>query len=569
MARTLASDSCNPREVIVTPEALLVPARMVNEVLYCERLMAIEWVFGEFAPNEWTADGTRVHRRVDTPGFERRENDEGEVELRTRSVWLSDDALGVTARIDLLRETPDGMAVPVDTKRGRAPEVEHGAWLPERAQVCAQALLLRAHGYTCEWGELYFAQDKRRVRVELSEELVAQTLKAITRAREIHERRELPAPLLNSSKCEGCSLSGICLPDETRSLVANAAPTEVRRLFTARDERSAVYVQTVGARVGVSGECLTVRSKESDAEVRLVDTSQVCLYGPVQISSQAIRALLDREIPVCFFSMGGWYQGRTQDNGWGNVETRRRQYQVCEEDGFRLRQATALIANKIANQRTLLRRNGEDVDEVVLGELKRLAASAQGATALAEVLGIEGAAARLYFANVRTMLRPPGAGAALDFDWSGRHRRPSPDPVNALLSWLYGVLAKDCALAAAAVGLDPLMGFFHRPRPGRPALALDLMEPFRPLIADSVAITLVNGGTLDAGDFKTVAGACALTDAGRRKTLSAYERRMEQLVTHPRFDYRLSYRRILEVQARFLVRVMTGELEQLPEMRTR
>jgi CRISPR-associated protein Cas1 len=506
---------------------------------------------------------------VDTPGFERRENGEGEVELRTRSVWLSDEGLGLTGRMDLLREMPDGVAVPVDTKRGRAPNVEHGAWLPERAQVCAQALLLRAHGYTCEWGELYFAEDKRRVRVELTDELVAATLGAIARARDIYDRRELPPPLENSPKCEGCSLSGICLPDETRSLVASAQPADVRRLFTARDDRQAVYVQTVGARVGVSQERLTVKSKEGTTDVRFVDTSQVCLYGPVQISSQAIRALLDREIPLCFFSMGGWYQGRTQDNGWGNVETRRRQYRWCEEDEFRLRQAGALVANKILNQRTLLRRNGQDVDDVALGELKRLAASAQSATALAEVLGFEGAAARLYFSNLHTMLRPPAAGAALDFDWNGRHRRPSPDPVNALLSWLYGVLAKDCALAAAAVGLDPLMGFYHRPRPGRPALALDLMEPFRPLIADSVAITLVNGGTLDAGDFKTVAGACALTAAGRRKTLSAYERRMDQLVTHPRFDYRLSYRRILEVQARFLVRVMSGELDVLPEMRTR
>lgn len=552
-----------------TPDVPLVPARMVNEVLYCERLMAIEWVFGEFAANEWTADGDRIHRRVDTPGFERRTGDDGEVEVRTRSVWLSDDQLGLTAKIDLLRETPEGVAIPVDTKRGHAPGVEHGAWLPERAQVCAQALLLRANGYTCEWGELYFAQDRRRVRVELTDELVTQTLHAIARAREIHAKRELPPPLVNSPKCEGCSLSGICLPDETRSLIAHAGPSEIRRLFTARDERSAVYVQTVGARVGVSGECLTVRSKEGDNEVRLVDTSQVCLFGPVQVSSQAIRALLDREIPLCFFSMGGWYQGRTQDNGWGNVETRRRQYRSCEDEGFRLAQATALVANKIANQRTLIRRNASEADETVLGELKRLANSAQTATALAEVLGTEGAAARLYFSNLSSMLRPPAASASLDFDWNGRHRRPSPDPVNALLSFLYGVLAKDCALAAAAVGLDPLMGFMHRPRPGRPALALDLMEPFRPLIADSVAITLVNGGTLDASDFKTVAGACALTEAGRKKTLSAYERRMEQLVTHPRFDYRLSYRRILEVQARFLVRVMTGELDRLPEMRTR
>ena len=137
------------------------------------------------------------------------------------------------------------------------------------------------------------------------------------------------------------------------------------------------------------------------------------------------------------------------------------------------------------------------------------------------------------------------------------------------MSFSYSLLTKDFAVTASAVGLDPLLGFYHRPRFGRPALALDLMEEFRPLVADSVVIGVLNNGTITLDDFVVRASGVALEPAARKKLIYAYERRMDQLVTHPVFGYRLSYRRVLEVQARLLGRVLLGEIDAYPSFRTR
>ena len=155
------------------------------------------------------------------------------------------------------------------------------------------------------------------------------------------------------------------------------------------------------------------------------------------------------------------------------------------------------------------------------------------------------------------------------FDFTVRNRRPPRDPINALLSFSYGLLTKELALTLSAVGLEPLLGFYHRPRYGRPALALDMMEEMRPLIADSVVLQAINTGVVGPTDFEQSAGACAMKASARRRVIQAYERRMDSLVTHPVFGYRISYRRVLEVQARLLGRYLLGEIDVLPNFRTR
>ncbi|CAG1771180.1 partial CRISPR-associated exonuclease Cas4/endonuclease Cas1 fusion, partial [uncultured bacterium] len=159
--------------------------------------------------------------------------------------------------------------------------------------------------------------------------------------------------------------------------------------------------------------------------------------------------------------------------------------------------------------------------------------------------------------------------AAEDFDLEGRNRRPPKDPVNALLSFCYSLLSKDVALAVVVAGLDPLIGFLHRPRYGRPALALDLMEEMRPLVADSTVVTALNTGAIVMDDFVRTPVGCTLTPGGRKKLLMAYERRVDQLVSHPLFGYRIGYRRLFEVQARLLGRVIQGEIAEYPAFRTR
>ena len=155
------------------------------------------------------------------------------------------------------------------------------------------------------------------------------------------------------------------------------------------------------------------------------------------------------------------------------------------------------------------------------------------------------------------------------FHFENRNRRPPRDPINALLSFVYAILTKELTITLYACGFDPMLGFYHRPRYGRPSLALDLAEEFRALIADSVVLRLINNGEISGSQFISRAGAVALTAAGRRAVLAGFERRMDTLVRHPIFKYRISYRRVLQVQARLLARTVLGEIEQYPSFSTR
>jgi CRISPR-associated protein Cas1 len=173
-------------------------------------------------------------------------------------------------------------------------------------------------------------------------------------------------------------------------------------------------------------------------------------------------------------------------------------------------------------------------------------------------------AAKLYFQGFSRLLK---GGPA--FNLEGRNRRPPTDPVNALLSFVYSLLAKELTITLHAVGFDPMLGFFHRPQYGRPSLALDLAEEFRPLIADSVVLTLINNAEVSESSFVCRGGAVALTDTGRKAVLTAFERRLETEITHPLFGYSISYRRVLDVQSRLLSRVLLGELTEYPGFFTR
>ncbi len=576
----------------------LVPARIVNEVLYCERLAYLEWAQGEFAHNVHTVEGAARHSRVDDPRpLPPAEESDGRPVV-ARSVWLSSEALGVTAKLDLVEG--DGQTlVPIDYKKGRSPEVRGGAYLPERAQVCVQVLLLREHGFAVDYGVLWFAGDRQRVRVTIDDALIDTVRGAILRAKALTRAAVLPPPLDDDPKCRGCSLVGICLPDETTLLrglrgdpLADVEPPEhdpapdldgplspdpwglavgvterrVRRLQPSRDERVPLYIRTQGAKLTLDGERLIVQGPDGPGVARLPSTSEVVIFGNVAITTQALRALLSRDIPVSLFTYGGWFVGRATGHSSKNAELHVAQVRAVTDEARALSCARRLVAAKVLNQRTMLRRNHAKPDEVLLGELRRLAKSALEAESLESLRGYEGTAARLYFGAFSGMLKKLGDEP---FDLDGRNRRPPRDPVNALLSFAYGLLTKDVTNAVGGVGLDPLLGVYHQPRYGRPSLALDLMEELRPLVADSIVIGLVNNGVIRQDDFVKAAGSCALEDAARKRFLEAHERRMEQEVQHPLFGYRISYRRLLEVQARLFARWCLGEVADYPPFRTR
>ncbi len=555
------------------PDLPLIPVRMLNESVYCPRLGYMMWVQGEFAPSADTVDGVIKHKRVDRGGGALPETP-GEVEtIHARSVSLGSERLGLTAKIDLVEG--EGAAVaPVDYKRGKRPHVAGGAYDPERVQLCAQGLLLREHGYLCDEGALYFVASRERVPVRFDESLVELTERAIEHFRTAAAGGEIPPPLEESPKCPRCSLVGICLPDEVRFLTRS--PIEPRPILPANERGLPLYVQSPRAYVRKDGERLLIEvEKERVAEARFGEVSQVVLFGNATLTTPGLHECLRREIPVTWLSYGGWFMGHTIGTGHHNVESRTAQYRASFDEGICLDLARRWIAAKIANCRTLLRRNlrgGEEaagkVSDQLLAALRGDLRHALRAPSLEVLLGIEGTAAERYFRHFTEMLKT-GGDPQLNFDFNCRNRRPPRDPVNAMLSFAYAMLTREWTVTLAAVGLDPYRGFLHQPRFGRPALALDMMEPFRPLLADSTVLMAVNNGEVKPTDFIHAAGSCTLTEAGRKKFIAAFERRLAQEVTHPIFKYRLSYRRLLEVQARLLIRHLTGEIPAYPNFVTR
>jgi CRISPR-associated protein Cas1 len=330
-------------------------------------------------------------------------------------------------------------------------------------------------------------------------------------------------------------------------------------------------VQEHRARIGKDGETLEVTVEGAKvATARLAEVSQLVVYGNAHLTAPALHELMRREIPVSWHSHGGWFMGHTVGLGHRNVEIRAHQWRQSFDDSFCLRLARGLVAAKIRNGRTLLRRNwrGEAPPDDLLAALDRDRQDAEVARDQAALLGIEGMAARRYFQGFASCIAPGMVGEGR-FDWQGRNRRPPTDPVNALLSFVYAMLTRAWTIQLSAVGLDAYRGFYHQPRYGRPALALDMMEPFRPLVADSAVLLAINNGEVGAGDVIARAGAVALTAGGRRAIIATFERRLDQEITHPVFGYRVAYRRLFEVQARLLGRFLAGELPDFPHITPR
>ncbi len=641
-----------------------LPARMINEFVYCPRLFYLMHVERQFADNEETIDGQIVHRRVDagsgrldraledldpaicdlgddaekkpaatkkakspvalplfgddpdvdtsTPdgdsdvqskaghdelgsafldaGTPPGDSDAGST-IHSRSVTLSSESVGVIAKLDLVEKTGNEV-VPVDYKRGR-PRREAdgslGAWMPEKVQICLQALVLRDNGYRCNEGVLYFNETRQRVVIPIDDSLIASTDHAISGARGLVDSGSIPRPLVDSPKCPKCSLVNICLPEETRRCFssdsestegggASQSSGSVRMIVTPRDARRPLYLNTQGLRVGKQDDVLRIKDDMRVVqEVRLREINQINLHGSIQMTSQAVQTALQLGIPIMYFSSKNWFYGMATGLGLPNVNLRRQQFRLADQPAFCLSLAQQLVCGKIQNSRTLLMRNHTQPPAEALRDLKRLAVRAMKTESLASLLGIEGAAARIYFQSFAGMIKVDVAMPTLNalaeprgvFDFRGRNRRPPRDPVNALLSLAYSLLVKDLTIAATSVGLDPHVGFYHQVKPGKPALSLDMMEPFRPLIADSVVISAINNGMVTGNHFVEAGDSVTLSAVGRKHFFHAYEQRMDQLVTHPLFGYRVSYRRLLEIQTRLLGRYLSGEIDSYPVFTTR
>jgi CRISPR-associated endonuclease Cas1/CRISPR-associated protein Cas4 len=519
-------------------------------------------VQGEWADNVETIEGSHTHRRVDRAA-------DSVARIHDRSIHLTSETLGLTAIIDVI-ERDGSRARPVDYKRGKKPAgVPGGAWEPERVQLCAQGLLLREHGFRCNEGCIYFAGSRERVRVRFTEALIARTKELLEEMRATLSTEEIPPPLEDSPKCPRCSLVSICLPEEVNLLRGlRLADEPIRPIAVTAPATYPLVVQDPRSRLRVSGDRFIVEhTDEAPVSVRIGETSHLVLMGGARCTMPALHRCLRESLPIVHMSGTGWFLGTSWGMPHKNVELRAAQYAAGADSALGLELARPLVAAKIRNARVILRRNGEAPAEE-LAVLEFHASQALRAPDADSLLGSEGAAARLYYSRFTSMLKvEPASSAAFDFE--GRNRRPPRDPINAMLSFVSALLLKDCTVTLLTVGLDPLMGFYHRPRYGRPALALDMMEPFRPAIADSVVIRTLNNGEIAPEDFLEHVGGVLLKPAARRRLVAAYERRLEQEISHPLFGYRANYRRIFEIEARLLARRLLGEISEYQPFRIR
>lgn len=558
----------------------LWPARNVAEYAYCPRLFYYMEVEGIHAPSEDTLEGVRVHRRVDSPSAEPADDRDGDADRprAVRSLTLTSNVLGLTATLDLA-EIAGATAVPVEYRKGRprhagqsggsdgdASSVE--PWPTDRAQVGLQAVLLEEAGYTVPEATLYYAAEKRRLVVPVDDLLRADALATLAAAKACAAGPR-PLPLVNDPRCPRCSLQPICLPDEVnQQRAAETGEVRPRKIWPPRDDGIHIVAQQDGTKIGVRGSSMLITGRDGAKlkDVPLAGVESLSLIGGVQVSTQALQALADRGIPVAFLTGAGRTVAIVDPLDGVSAENRRAQVRRFDQPDCCLELSRALVAAKIVNQRTLLMRNHAALPANRADDLARQAELAAKAGNLDSLRGHEGHSAAIYFDHFSGMIK---SDVAAEFDAHGRQRRPAPDPINAALSFAYSMLAHECTSALRVASLEPSIGAFHVSRPGRPALSLDLMEPFRPLIADSIVITAFNRGELKAGHFLRTAAGCALTDPGRRAFFGVYGRRMADEVTHPVFGYKLSYRRMIILHARMIAAWLLGEIPTLAFLTTR
>jgi CRISPR-associated protein Cas1 len=550
----------------------LWPARNVGEHAYCPRLFYLMEVEGLHRHSADTLGGLAVHKHVDKPSMAKKSEDES---IKARSLVLTCQTLGITATLDMAVIEGD-LARPVEYRKG-APRRElgpvgeklWGTWPVDRVQLGLQAILLQQNGYRVETLSAYYAATKTRLDFPFDQTVRQESMETLAAARET-ALGKIPLPLRNDPRCVGCSMQPICLPDEINhqlGLVPNP-----RKVWPPADEGIQVVAQTQGLKVGIrSDELVFTPHQGADADAKpycipLSAVNSLSLLGAVQISTQALHALATAKVPVAFLSPVGRLVALVDPMDSTSARIKSAQVRALDKTEITLVLARQLVFAKITNQRTLVNRNHPLVDSSILEGLKDCAQSAANSTDIPSLLGYEGRAAALYFKVFGGMVK--GEFGEI-FANNGRKRRPPPDPVNSVLSLAYTTLANECVAALKTAGLEPVLGAMHTNIPGRPALALDLMEPFRPLIADSLVITAFNKGEFVQGYFQNTAMGCQLTDHGRRAFYKAYTRKMETKITHPEFGYKLSYRRMIVLHARMIAAWFAGEFANLSFLTTR
>ena len=532
-----------------------IPLSQINTYVFCPRRFYYESVEGHQVINEHVEEGKIKHTRVDK---EMKDRNERGAKVSRRQ-YLASDTLGVSGYLDLIEEK-NGVPCPVEYKKAGT-----GNWLNDQVQLCLQGMLIEeTTGTTVPHGYIYYIGSKRRRKIVFDTELRQISRDFVSDAESLLQTRKIPEPV-HDNRCNGCSVRGICLPDEVAYL--NELDDRPKRIKPALGIDNVLYVDEQGCILKKTGKrLLVVKESETIRDIPLIHLGQVVLCGNISVTTPVMQTLLNEGIPIVYLSAYGRYQGALMPQISRNSLLRVAQHRAADDPEKCLALAKAFVHGKISNMRMMLQRRKwrgkaeteaeEATIELSIEGMRKMRGRLPRAENLPELLGLEGNASADYFRSFSSMLN-----AEMGFSFEHRTRRPPKDPTNALLSFAYSLLTADVISAIQIVGLDPYVGFFHQQTYGRPCLALDMMEEFRPIIADSVVVTLINNRQITPDDFTQSHGGWFLKDPARKKFYAAYEKRKNETITHPVFKYKISFRRALELQVRLLAKCLMGEIE--------
>ena len=533
----------------------LLSVMSLHALVYCERLFYLEEVEKIRVADARVYAGRRLHEEI----AQAEEDSEDAVEKRT----FESDALGIRGAVDVIRRR-DGQVIPYEHKRGRSAGKAGAreAWDTDRVQVAAYAMLLEeAQQCVVAEGRVRYHADRVTVRVAIDDDLRKKVRDSIERARALRSTIERPPVSENERLCVRCSLAPVCLPEEAR--LGNNPELKPIRLLPEHPNGQTLHIVEPGATVGRSGNELQVRIPDGETvRVPTANVAQVVIHGYAQITTQAIRLCVDRDIGVSWVTAGGGIVGALTPSA-SSSQRQLRQFAALADHTMTLDLSRRLVIAKVDSQLRYLLRATRDAGERAANIeravhlLRDALSGAAKASDLPSLLGYEGTAAAAYFGVFDALL---DESLGPEFSFATRNRRPPKDRVNAVLSFGYGMLYRDVLAAIIAVGLHPGIGFYHQPRSSAQTLALDIMEMFRVPLVDMPVIAALNRKTFDASeDFDIFPGRVLLSNAGRKKAIEIFERRKEDTWRHSVVEYSISYARMIELEVRLLEKEWLGE----------
>ena len=547
----------------------------LHAMLYCERLFYLEEVEEIRVADAAVYAGRRLHDDVTPLDDESPEH---------RRVEVASENWGLTGVVDAVRRR-DGVWVAYEHKRGRCRRGDDGsvlAWPSDRIQAVAYAVLLEeTHGEPVPEARVRYHADNVTAFVPIDDAARGDLRQAIARARELRRTTGRPPVHTNENVCKKCSLAVVCLPEEERlaqledrraggvsPLVGaghGAAELTIEAktptLFPSNREKQTLHVVSHKAVVSRSGQRLTVVSEEGTQKVPIQDIDAVVVHGYGQVTTQAIHLCAYHGVAVQWMTGGGRFSAGTTASP-GRVRQRIRQYEALVKPDLRLELTRRLVHAKVETQlRYLLRATrgngpGRQACQAEIEGMRDALRKVPGATSADTLRGLEGIAAKSYFASLPHML---GGNVPEEMRPLGRTKHPPRDRFNCLLSFGYALVQSLVHRSLVAVGLEPAFGFFHQPRSAAHPLVLDVMELFRTSLWEIPLVGSVNRGQWHANDdFEIRPGQVWLADTGRKKALELFEQRLQESYKHPHTGQSLCYARIVELEARLLEKEWTG-----------